>query len=352
MKQATIAAILISLSLLLKSCNTTEPPDNGNGQDTTSHNFTFQSWTFGEHSSSVLYDVAIINENNIWAVGEIYLNDSLGQSDPQPYGVAHWDGTDWMLMKVSYHDFNQTEKYPGPLFTVTEIDGEIYVVSYANLLKWTGNDWEEKAFFMEQIPFDGQVIKIWGYSGNNIYCVGRNGAIYYYFGTGWQKIESGTDVDIQDIWGISDGSSNPFILCAASNVATLGEHKILRIANTEVDTINWGTGRRVHSVWFNSKEKLYACGGGVFFSSAPNYNWIEQTDVPLYFTERVRGKERNDLFVVGHYGLLAHFNGATWKTYPEASTAVIYKSLDYKNNLMVTVGLTETQAIIQFMLHN
>ncbi len=34
--------------------------------DTTSHNFTWQTFTFGQHSSSVLYDVAIINENNIW----------------------------------------------------------------------------------------------------------------------------------------------------------------------------------------------------------------------------------------------------------------------------------------------
>jgi len=45
----------------------------------TSHNFTWQTFTFGENSSSVLYDVAIINPDNIWAVGEIYMNDSLGQ---------------------------------------------------------------------------------------------------------------------------------------------------------------------------------------------------------------------------------------------------------------------------------
>ncbi|MDP2302888.1 MAG: glucosyl transferase, partial [Ignavibacteria bacterium] len=37
--------------------------------DTTSHNFTWQTFEFGQHSSSVLYDVAIIDENNIWAVG-------------------------------------------------------------------------------------------------------------------------------------------------------------------------------------------------------------------------------------------------------------------------------------------
>ena len=47
--------------------------------DTTSHDFTFSSYTFGGQAGScALYDVAIIDENNIWAVGEIYLLDSLG----------------------------------------------------------------------------------------------------------------------------------------------------------------------------------------------------------------------------------------------------------------------------------
>lgn len=49
--------------------------------DTTSHNFSYQTFEFGEPltgNSSRLYDVAIIDENNIWAVGEIYVNDSLG----------------------------------------------------------------------------------------------------------------------------------------------------------------------------------------------------------------------------------------------------------------------------------
>ena len=32
--------------------------------DTTSHNFSWQSWSFGEHSSSVLNDVVVIDENN------------------------------------------------------------------------------------------------------------------------------------------------------------------------------------------------------------------------------------------------------------------------------------------------
>ena len=45
--------------------------------DTTSNNFTWQTFTFGDGSeSSFLYDLSIVDENNIWCVGEIYLRDS------------------------------------------------------------------------------------------------------------------------------------------------------------------------------------------------------------------------------------------------------------------------------------
>lgn len=73
---------------------------NATTLDTTSHNFTWQTWTFGEHSSSSLYDVAIIDENNIWAVGEIYMKDSLGNPDPHAYNAVHWDGSKWELKKI------------------------------------------------------------------------------------------------------------------------------------------------------------------------------------------------------------------------------------------------------------
>ena len=57
--------------------------------NTTSHNFTWQTFTFGGiGGSSVLNDVAIIDENNIWAVGAIYA-DTTGQA----YNAVHWNGS-------------------------------------------------------------------------------------------------------------------------------------------------------------------------------------------------------------------------------------------------------------------
>ncbi|MCK9280031.1 MAG: glucosyl transferase, partial [Melioribacteraceae bacterium] len=65
--------------------------------------FVWETFTFGEHSSSSLYDVAIIDENNIWAVGEIYLKDSTGQIEPHYYNLAKWDGSTWHLSRVYYY---------------------------------------------------------------------------------------------------------------------------------------------------------------------------------------------------------------------------------------------------------
>ena len=69
--------------------------------DTSSNNFTWQSWTFGETSGGALYDLAIINENDIWAVGEIEINDSVG-SGYTIYNAIHWNGQQWELKKIRY----------------------------------------------------------------------------------------------------------------------------------------------------------------------------------------------------------------------------------------------------------
>ncbi len=58
----------------------------------------------GGIGSSYLSDVAIINENNIWAVGEIH-TDKTDQFDSngvwvQPYNAVHWDGNNWELKRI------------------------------------------------------------------------------------------------------------------------------------------------------------------------------------------------------------------------------------------------------------
>jgi len=70
--------------------------------DTTSHEFQWQSIEFSSpYGGGALYDVAIINEDDIWAVGEIY-SDS---AQPWlPYNTVHWNGENWIKeLKLSFN---------------------------------------------------------------------------------------------------------------------------------------------------------------------------------------------------------------------------------------------------------
>ncbi len=100
------------------------------GTDTTSHNFTFQTFTFGGDAGSCdLNDVAIINDTLAYAVGSIYLNDSTtGQPDPQPYNFAVWDGKVWKIQKIPY--YYQGQPFYGPIYSLWAFNANDILVWY------------------------------------------------------------------------------------------------------------------------------------------------------------------------------------------------------------------------------
>ena len=182
--------ILLSLPFLaLLTCNTTEPTDDNNGQDTTSHNFTFQSWTFGEHSSSVLYDVAIIDENNIWAVGEIYMNDSLGNPDPHAYNAMHWDGHSWALKRIYFPTVCGSLNFtPYPAKAIYPfINGEIWIGSTGDKIVTLIDSIQSNQFCLPS-SVSMSINRFWGINSANLFVVGNNGNIAHYNGITWQQI--------------------------------------------------------------------------------------------------------------------------------------------------------------------
>jgi len=184
--------------------------------DTTSHNFTWQSWTFGEHSSSVLNDVAIIDEDNIWAVGEIYLNDSLGQADPHAYNAVHWDGSEWNIKRIPFTGECSAVIYPPikSIFVFSEDD--IWFARGGSLVHFNGNEYYNDCRMNSLLA--GSINKIWGTSSDKLYVVGNNGTMVGYNGTLWWRIYSGTELHINDIWGDYNEKTREWeILAAASN---------------------------------------------------------------------------------------------------------------------------------------
>lgn len=316
--------------------------------DTTSHNFTFETFTFGGTAgSSVLYDVAILNENDIWAVGEINVADT-SINGYTTYNAVHWDGNEWELKRVKTKACGGVEYPPIKAIFAFSADDILFAHIDGSITHYNGIEFTNDCSLITQL--NGSANKIWGISKSNYYVVSGNGFIAHYNSTNWQRIESGTTTDINDVWGIVDKDGLEKIYCAVSFVFQTGDQKILTIKNNNVDSLYWNIGRRVHSVWTYSKNYVYAAGGGIF-ENRKGY-WNEITQVPLYYSRNIRGDGTNNIFDCGDYGLFAHFNGSTWKTYDELYIQGIYFSVAVKNNMVITVGLEGNRAIIVKGLRN
>ncbi len=311
-----------------------------NTMDTTSHEFTWEMIEIpSPYGSGLLRDVAIIDENNIWAVGEIY-SDS---AQPWlPYNAVHWDGEKWELKRIPF-DACGAVKFP-PIQAVYAFSvNDIWFARGGSLTHFDGNEYFNDCRMNPLL--DGSITKIWGTDSNNLYAVGGVGTIAHYNGSDWQKLESGTNLPIQDIWGIDDGKDPSFILAVASKKLNTPPPQLLQISNNEVKNRFLPIYRSLTGVWFQDPSRIFLCGGGVYQSK--HNNWQEFTEIPLIFTNRIRGSNINDIWAVGDFGFVVHFNGVNWKIQQELALADgNYYGLDVTDNLITAVGVAEMDAVV------
>ena len=335
-----ILVIILTLTIFQFSCNSPTAPKQNTPPDTTSNNFTWQKFTFGADNagSSHLSDVAIISDTNIWCVGAVYLDSADGAPDPSAYNAVHWDGNNWKLEKIQFYTFcgqQQTGSYPASA-VLSLGDSIVWIASINSQIAILKSNIQTKIMC---VPVS--ISKMWAASKNEVYTVGTIGQIGHYQNGSWQMLESGTTTAITDIWG-----SENTILATVTNEYETGDKRLLQInSNGTVDSLSWSPNSRLQTVWFQSTDKIFIGGGKHIVGKLGN--WNEITELPAYYSERIRGNAPNDVFIVGAFGLCAHFNGSTWKTYGELynSDESLY-GLAVKGNLMVSVGQIGNMAII------
>ena len=337
--------------------------------DTTSHNFSWQSWEFGIPTGNQLYDVDIIDEDNIWAVGEIYTADSYTWDSLgnwiDPYNALLWNGTEWELKRI-YYIYNGSSLW-SPIRTIFAFnENDIW---FGANLHWNGIGFEQPNYS----GLSGwEAYKIWGTSSEDLYVVGNEGNIAHYSGPsgGWQKIESGTDLPLLDIFENDDGityisgsdyfDSRGILLSIdqTNNVETVVESEIV----SEYQLFRPKLYGELATVWIDDHNSIYTGGNLIFrqkigvwdyLRSLPE-NYIGGNPNVYYrgFVNRIRGKSSNDFWIVGERNTLRHFNGVSWVQvglpYDPASP-ITWKSIDIKENLVVVVGNNGLHGIIMMI---
>ena len=340
--------------LILPACKPGNMAVDANA-DTTSHNFAFQIDTLGDGNSSLLNDVCIIDENNIWAVGEIYFKDVSGQFNDPPYNAARWDGQKWNLIRIPTRIWNTNTFITAPLKTIIAFGpNDIWVTTGGQVIRYNGQDWGQWQFLFSDLNDNtfGGINKFWGTSNSQLWGGGNKGNIFHFNGSTWQKLSSGTTVDIQDIWGAVDGKTGQqTILAVASYRAAVPQDKqLLRIQNNTVSILSdAGLPFDLSGIWFTVGERYFVVGDGVYYSDVLGNLWQSDSSHPLLYKDAIRGLAQNDIFITGSFGLVSHYNGATWKHYTGSELPPFYgryKAASYKGNLLIAVGWFDEQAVI------
>lgn len=295
--------------------------------DTTTHSYTWQEYVFGDLngiSISTLYDAWGTDENNVWAVGGVLINDKW-------YGGAKWDGSSWKFDSTyggySIHGFSANDIW----------------VAGGTVFHFNGFEWKRIAdkvnngnvTIIDTILFEnGDYRAVWGTSSSNMYFGSVNGKIIH-----WNGIKASIFYDLgvvindihgssaDNIWVTAQSFSEPITIVAHFN-GTEWEVQYLPVKY-----------RDFYTVYTKDKSNVIIGGNGIH--QRQNNEWFDMGVNVKGSFYKIRGINTNDLFAVGSWGKVFHYNGNSWKQYLELYTweGGIYYGVYHADSKVFITGL-------------
>ncbi len=141
-----------------------------------------------------------------------------------------------------------------------------------------------------------------------------------------------------DVWGDKNSNGEYEVYCIASNGPSVPQGlALLRIKNNIVENLPiTGLPLNLNSIWCINDKKYFVSGTKLFYSSKPEAGWQEEIYIYPFYKTSIRGSGFNNIFVVGAFGLISHFDGLTWSN--QTISDARYRSVDIKNSTFTAVG--------------
>ena len=198
----------------------------------------------------------------------------------------------------------------------------------------------------------GSIRKLYATSPQNIYAGCNGGGIVHFSDGAWQALQTGTTLDVSDIWGeVDPRTGEDVVIAVAGSYAATSGNKLLSIrGNTVVHLDDTVLPLYLSGVWFDLHRICFVVGAGIFYSSSSSpLVWQGGVGrITQYFTGCVRGNAANDVMIAGAYGEILHYNGSTFKSY-QAMTGFngSIGAVAVRRNLVIAVGTTYQQGFQQ-----
>lgn len=298
--------------------------------DSTSHEYTWKTWLFGDMPTSSLSAISAIDERNAYAVGPITLWDhDRGAGEFKTEYAMHWDGSTWqyftVLMQMRgllYVEPDSVVKRAGWMSSVWGEPPNNWTFSNGAPIYYDGTSFVTEYFFYRH-PDPAQdsagATYFWGNEDNRWY-FGSYGKITHASGRNYVLQPTVTDAYIESVagnrheaWAVGLRKLPGTVLHYSDGIwRNWIDHPASLLYSTRAvwcDNIGMRPGGTVVMVGQNIVQY--------------DTTWENMTRPLANFMPRqrffrcVHGTARNNIWAAGDYGGVAHFNGNTWVRYPE-----------------------------------
>jgi len=265
---------------------------------------------------------------DIWASSakDVYV---VGHNDQNRGKMYHYDGSDWKLVRLStseggnilgpidlvaVHGFDSNNVWAVGEKIYTNPNPPPDFLDSSLIIHYDGTGWREVP--IERGSF---LTTIWGANPNNIWAAGIYGSLYHYDGVTWEKISFDTTINFGAMFGFS--SSDIYVPCGRK-IDTVSPDDTSQYLLYHYDGQKWmpidsflaypgyGSAKFGYSkLWGTSDVSMYSVGQMIFQKNGSAWKIILATTLAFY---DIFGSSDLNVFAVGMYNQIFHFNGEDW----------------------------------------
>lgn len=284
----------------------------------TNFNYTWQEFSIGSgENPNALYGVWGTDENNVYAVGGVTINDTV-------YGIIHWDGVEWKPVK-----------YFGGGYAIHGFAANDIWVIGGGVFHFNGTIWEEYTFRDPVILANISYTSVWGTSSNNIYFGNSGGTIVHWNGSKAQVVYTNPSiVQVKDM----DGYASDFII-------GVGTGMIPPLLAVKYNGLSWdplplNSSWSLNAVSIVNHNHIFFGGGGIYEMKRNNTNRIFNSG--FYIWDIKYNKQNGVTVASGSYDGIYINNGLEWMNLKGQITTdeTTLVSVFLINNTVFCVGST------------
>lgn len=181
-----------------------------------------------------------------------------------------------------------------------------------------GSEWQSMP-----IPTSDHLSSIWGSGPCDVFAVGEHGTILHYDGTTWSLMTSGTTRWLMAVWG--SGPNDVFAVGGGYPLPTILHYDGAAWSSWTTSGLTSPTW--LYDIWGSSPSDIFACGycydetarkywGTVVHFDGLNWStsWKEVVSGTGDQILHLWGSAPNDVFGVGSFGTILHYNGTIWSS--------------------------------------